>query len=288
MRCTTSRTPCRVGIACAHDKSALNALPCAADKACRGCGVVAGPEFDSGEVFFSLGGENFFDFGFHLSLAVKNRIAVRVKDDVAHGGSVGRGVFDAQGFIGTCLGPGLFRVFLCIGFTGCSGRCTGRGIGFGGGCSRSAVGSGSGRGGSSFFAFVGIRCRTGRSRCGGFCRGGGICHLLQSAGLSVADVSQCSVFCLGDGRGGRSLGLLDSDHRVRFLLVDVCHSIGCFFLAGCRRICLLGGRGSELLHILAHLGDVFPDFHTFFCGTDARDDFRKSLCHKLITPVGVS
>ena len=38
---------------------------------------------------------------------------------------VGRGIFDAQGFVGACLSPGLFRVFLCIGFTGCSGRCTG-------------------------------------------------------------------------------------------------------------------------------------------------------------------
>ena len=34
-------------------------------------------------------------------------------------------VFNAQGLIGICFGPGLFRVFLCIGFTDCSGRCTG-------------------------------------------------------------------------------------------------------------------------------------------------------------------
>nr|DAU93993.1 MAG TPA: hypothetical protein [Caudoviricetes sp.] len=41
MRRATARTPCRVGIACTHDKSAFNALPCAAVKLCRAGSVFA-------------------------------------------------------------------------------------------------------------------------------------------------------------------------------------------------------------------------------------------------------
>lgn len=51
----------RVGTGSAHDKLALDALPCAADKACRAGGVVAGPVPDSLVVLFPLGSEHLLD-----------------------------------------------------------------------------------------------------------------------------------------------------------------------------------------------------------------------------------
>ena len=51
----------RVGTGSANDKLTFDALPCAADKACRAGGVVAGPEFDSGVILRTLSGKGFFD-----------------------------------------------------------------------------------------------------------------------------------------------------------------------------------------------------------------------------------
>ena len=84
------------------------------------------------------------------------------------------------------------------------------------------------------------------------------------------------------------MSLLHSFYSIGFLLINTIHRVFCSFSTFLRFTGFCGGRTGKLLYILAHLGDVFPDFHTFFCGTDARDDFRKSLCHKLITPVGTS
>ena len=87
---------------------------------------------------------------------------------------VGRGVFDAEGFVSICLGPGLFRVFLCIGFTGCSGRCTGcrsisRRSGFASFCScNSGLFSGSSSRSRSFVRFpfcIGCACLRALSSC---------------------------------------------------------------------------------------------------------------------------
>ena len=80
---------------------------------------------------------------------------------------VRRGVFNAQGLVGIGLGPGLFRVFFCIGFTGCSGRCTGcrsisRRSGFASFCScNSGLFSGSSSRSRSFVRFplcIGCAC----------------------------------------------------------------------------------------------------------------------------------
>lgn len=51
----------RVGTGSAHDKLTFDALPCAADKACRAGGVVAGPVPDSLVVLFPLGSEHLLD-----------------------------------------------------------------------------------------------------------------------------------------------------------------------------------------------------------------------------------
>ena len=73
----------RVGTGSAHDKLALDTLPCAADKACWAGGVVAGPEFDSGVILRTLSGKGFFD-----QLSYRRRI--------------GGGPFDGDGRVGVC------------------------------------------------------------------------------------------------------------------------------------------------------------------------------------------
>ena len=83
----------RVGTGSAYDEFTFDTFPCAADKACRAGGVVAGPEFDSGVVLRTLSGKGFFD-----QLSYRRRIR--------------RCVLNAQGLICPRLGPGLIGGFL--------------------------------------------------------------------------------------------------------------------------------------------------------------------------------
>ena len=141
--------------------------------------------------------------------------------------------------------------FRCLGirFGGLCVDLAGFGIGLRGLCSTGRSGGSRSRLPGIALAGFGIagRCRSGRSRgCSGFLGAG----------------------CIGlAGFGGR-LGGLGRRCAGR--------SFGCF----------CGGGAGELLHILAHLGDVLTDFAAVDGGADARDDFLEGLGHNFFTSVG--